>query len=157
MELHWSAAILGTSCALKAALPRSSWLHTEVTAMGSDSQRTFYARAARFDLKTPLLFRLPEGIVKGRSINVSETGMLAVFEQRMDLWATGRLSTATEDSHVDLDVRVARADGREAGLNFQIASEDDRIAIQKLIAYAILKGAPPYGDMPPEPPATELP
>jgi hypothetical protein len=44
---------------------------------------------------------------------------------------------------------VARADGREAGLNFQIADDDDRLAVQKLIAYAIQMGAPPYGDMPP--------
>jgi hypothetical protein len=69
----------------------------------------------------------------------------------MDVWATGCLHAAVGDSHVELNVRVARADGREAGLTFRIANDDDREAIQKLIDYAIEKGAPPCGDMPPRP------
>jgi hypothetical protein len=121
------------------------------TAMVSDSRRIFVPRAPRFVLKTSIYIQFPEGTVKGRSINVSDSGMAAVFEQRMDMWATGRLDAAVGDSHVKLNVRVARADGREAALTYRIANDDDRIAIQKLIDYAIQTGAPPYGDMPTEP------
>jgi len=119
--------------------------------MGSDSKRIFVPRASRFVLKTSIYIQFPEGTIKGRSINVSESGMAAVFQQSMDMWAKGRLYAAVVDSHVNLNVRVSRADGREAGLNYQIATDNDRIAVQKLIDYAIEMGAPPYGDMPPEP------
>lgn len=117
--------------------------------MGSDPQGIFVPRAPRFVLKTPVVLEFPDDTVKGHSINVSESGMAATFAQRMDLWAKGSLSVAVGDSDISLNVRVARADGREAGLNFQIASEADRLAVQKLIAYAIQMGAPPHGDMPP--------
>jgi hypothetical protein len=119
--------------------------------MGSDSRRIFVPRAPRFVLETPVSIELSEGTIKGQSVNVSESGMAAIFEELMDVWAKGPLHAEVGDSHITLNVRVARANGREAGLTFLIAGDDDREAIQKLIDCAIEKGAPPYGDMPPRP------
>jgi hypothetical protein len=119
--------------------------------MGSAPKALLYPRAPRFNLRTPITLRLPDGMVKGRSLNVSESGMLAVFDVPLDIWITGRLFVVIADLHIGLNARVARAEGRETGLTFQIADEADRIAIRSMIEYAIQTGAPPYGDMPPTP------
>jgi hypothetical protein len=104
--------------------------------MGSDTNGPFYSRAYRFDLKMPIFLDLPEGRVKGRSLDVSESGMLAFFEQPLDVWLTGRLSAVIGGWQISINVRVARVDGRKTGLNFLVGSRGDLVTIQKLIELA---------------------
>jgi PilZ domain-containing protein len=103
--------------------------------MGSD-EKVFAPRAPRFDLRTPVVLHLPEGIVKGYSVNVSESGMLAKFDRPVDIWAEGRLSADVGEWNLSINFRVARIEGRDTGLCFHIANEGDRKTIQKLIEYA---------------------
>ncbi len=118
--------------------------------MGSDTKGILHPRAPRFELRVPIVIQLPEGMVKGRSLNISESGMGAVFDDHLDVWLAGRLFVMIEDLHLSINVRVARVQDREAGLTFQVATDGDRITIQKLIEHAIATGAPPYGDAPPQ-------
>ena len=79
--------------------------------------------------------------MKGRSINVSESGMLAALEQFLDAPPPGRLFAAIGEEHISIDVSVVRVEGTKVGLNFRVASESDRIAIQKLVDRAMQAAA----------------
>jgi PilZ domain len=103
--------------------------------MGSDAN-VFPPRAPRFDLRTPVVLLLPQGIVKGYSVNVSESGMLARFDRLVDIWAEGRLEAVIGDWDISINIRVARIEGRETGLRYNIANEGDRMTIQRLIEHA---------------------
>jgi len=94
------------------------------------------SRAPRFNLSTRVVLHLPEGNFKGHSINVSQSGMLATFDRALDVWLDGRLFALVGEDFLGINVRVARVDGRLAGLTFQVAGESDRIMIQKLLERA---------------------
>jgi hypothetical protein len=96
----------------------------------------FTPRAPRFDLKVPVVLYLGDRIASGHSINVSESGMLAMFDRPVEAWLTGQLSSVAGEWHLSIDVRVVRAEGRTAALVFKIVSEGDRATIQKLIDHA---------------------
>jgi hypothetical protein len=52
------------------------------------------------------------------------------------VWVKGKLSAVLGEWQVDLDVRVVRTDGLEAGLVFQGLSDKDRAIINKFIRQA---------------------
>jgi hypothetical protein len=105
--------------------------------MGSDA-KVLAPRAPRFDFRTPVVLFLPQGIMKGYSVNVSESGMLAKFDRPVDIWAEGRLSADVGEWNLSINIRVARIEGRETGLSYHIANEGDHKTIQKLIEFATL-------------------
>jgi hypothetical protein len=111
--------------------------------MGSDTNGLI-ARAPRFRLRKPIVLHLPEGHVKGHSLDVSESGMLAVFEEPLDDWLTGRLFTLVGETSLGIEVRVARVNGREAGLTFHNISASDRATIQELLGHAGKTPLAPY-------------
>jgi hypothetical protein len=76
---------------------------------------------------------LPDGHWNGQSINISESGVWAAFDQELDIWLDGTLSAVFGQWHVDLRVRVVRTDGLMAGLMFQDLSDRDRAVIKQLI------------------------
>jgi hypothetical protein len=100
--------------------------------MNSDAHG-FTVRAPRFSVRTPVVFHSAEGKVPGHSMNISESGMLAVFDQRLDVRLTGRLTAVIWEWHVDISVRVVRVEGDMAAFAFQRVGETGHIAIQKLI------------------------
>jgi hypothetical protein len=93
----------------------------------------FIDRAPRLTLKTNVVFDCAEGRVKGRTVNISESGMLAVFDQPLDVWLPGRILGIVGDWYLDVRVRVVRVDGRTAALAFEGLTENGRAAIQKLV------------------------
>jgi hypothetical protein len=93
----------------------------------------FISRDPRYRIKTPLVLHLPDGDRKGHSINMSESGVWAAFDQQLDVWLKGKLSAIFGKRQVDVDVRVARIDGFEAGLSFQGLSDKDRAIIKEFI------------------------
>ena len=99
-------------------------------------QSNFIARSPRFDLELPVRFFSPEGLFVGRSVNVSESGASVRFEKSIDVWIVGDLSFLMEDHHPSIHARVARVEGREAGLSFKITSDLDRAAIRDVLAVA---------------------
>jgi hypothetical protein len=100
--------------------------------MNSDAHR-FTVRAPRFTVNTPVVFHYAEGEVTGYSMNISESGLFAVFDQHLDIWLTGRLTAVIGEWHVDIRVRVVRVEGYMAAIVFQQPSDRSRAAIQKLI------------------------
>ena len=95
-------------------------------------------RATRYDLNVPVVLYLLDGIASGRTINVSDTGILATFDRPLDPWDTGRLHTLATGSYLSIEVRVVRVEGQQVGMTFQIAEESDRATIGKLIELANL-------------------
>jgi hypothetical protein len=90
-------------------------------------------RAPRLSLKVPVVFRFAEGITKGRSVDISESGLLATFDRRLDIWIIGQLSILVGESNVVVEARVARVNWHDAALAFRSMSGNDRKTIQNLI------------------------
>jgi hypothetical protein len=92
-----------------------------------------YSRAPRIDLRTPIVFRFADGIAKGHSQNISESGLLVVFDRSLDVWLTGQLSVGFGEWHVNIEARVVRVDGPAVALTFVNISDKNRTIIRKVI------------------------
>jgi hypothetical protein len=90
------------------------------------------ARAPRVSLRIPVLFYFAGASAKGQSVDISESGILAVFDQRLDNWLTGQLSIMVGEGHISVEARVSRVDGRAAALIFRGMSDKNRAIIQSL-------------------------
>ena len=104
-------------------------------------------RAKRFDLSFPLVFDERGTLSKGHCLNLSESGLLANFSPALDLWVMGNLLFEIAQNRVIVPARVARVDGREAGLSFSFINEAQREAVRDLVRFAEerthLRGAAP--------------
>jgi hypothetical protein len=94
------------------------------------------ARAPRFDLDLPIRFFSTDGMIVGRCVNISESGIRGTFDSPVDVWLEGDLSFQVDGQYLGIRARVVRADGRDAGLWFRINSETDKSIIAKLLAMA---------------------
>jgi hypothetical protein len=79
------------------------------------------------------MFDFPNGRAWGESVDISESGILAVFSQTLDIWLIGRLSILAGEQHIDIEARVARVDGLKAALSFRSVSDNQRATILELI------------------------
>ncbi len=105
----------------------------------SSRQNTFNVcelRAPRFCLELPVRFFSSEGVFVGDCINVSESGVLVAFDQPIDVWLEGQLTATLPDGNISLKARVARVDGRNAGLSFRLQCEAEKLDVQKLLSLA---------------------
>ncbi len=100
------------------------------------------SRPARFDLNVPLSFRTEDAVEEGHCINVSATGMLAVFNQPVELFTEGELSLLVGEYFVTIRARVARVQNGDHGLAFQIDNENDRLTVQILVDFAAASHQP---------------
>lgn len=91
------------------------------------------ARASRLSLKTPVLFHFAGGKVRGESVNISESGMLAEFDRGQEVWLTGRILAQIGEWRLSIDVKVVRVDGRRTAFAFREISDIDRARIRKLV------------------------
>ncbi|MGI4755516.1 MAG: PilZ domain-containing protein [Janthinobacterium lividum] len=93
-------------------------------------------RAKRVDLSFPLCFVYEGQEIRGNCLNISESGLMANFEQELELWTTGRLQLSFARAAVTVGARVARCVERDAGLSFLFEAESERTAIRALVASA---------------------
>lgn len=93
-------------------------------------------RAARFDLSFPLRFVVDSTEIAGHCLNLSESGLLAVFDEPLDLWTTGALHVEYGGQQCVVQARVARAGAYEAGLVFVYAGKSDHGCVQHLLGFA---------------------
>ncbi len=109
---------------------------------------TYPSRAPRLDLSLPLQFTSAEGVFGGHCLNVSASGLLAIFDQPPDLWTHGSLLLHYGDDQIVLEAHVARVEGNEAGLTFLPHGEHEREAIRTVLAFASaglhLTSKPPF-------------
>lgn len=99
-------------------------------------------RPLRSELDLPVRFFSPDGLVTGHSLNVSASGMLVLFDKPVAIWMVGELTIRLEELSINIGVRVARVQGREAGLSFYIDCENDRLSIGRLIHFAAVDRQP---------------
>ena len=111
---------------------------------------TFVPRALRVDLSFPLTF-LPEGerAVSGHCLNISASGLMANLDTPLELWTRGGLTLDAGIRLLSIQVRVARVQGREAGLAFSFHTDAERAAVDEIVAYAtrntaLAGGRPPF-------------
>lgn len=91
-------------------------------------------RAPRLSFQAPIVFRFAYGgMARGHSQNISESGMLVVFDRILDVWLTGQLLAEFGEWHVNIEARVARVDARTTALTFVNISNKNRTIIRKVI------------------------
>lgn len=105
--------------------------------------QNYQNRAPRFDLNLPLRFFSSDGMMAGHCVNVSESGMLAIFDRPVEMWLEGDLSFFIEGRQFSIKARVARVNEGDTGLRFPIDSEEDKLTIQKLLALVEPQTSPP--------------
>lgn len=108
----------------------------------------FQERAPRLDFSFPLEFRSEGERFSGRCLNVSESGLLAIFDQLLDLWARGELSLNYGTGTCVVPARVARVGEREVGFAFAVQTLAQREAVRAMLEVAErethLAGRPPF-------------
>ena len=98
------------------------------------------ARATRFELDAFVSFVIGQGKHDGQCVNVSESGLLAKFDEPPELWTDGQLSLEAGDHYLGIHARVARIQGNEVGFAFSIQNDNDKAAINILIESVSAKG-----------------
>ena len=93
-------------------------------------------RPFRFDVGIPIRFFSEDGLISGHCLNISASGILAEFDKPLANWMVGELTVVLDEGHINIGVRVARVDGREAGLAFYIEDDNDRLAVGRLMTFA---------------------
>jgi hypothetical protein len=78
----------------------------------------------------------------GYCLDISASGMLAKFDKPVAIWLVGEITVLLEEGHVHIGVRVARVNGREAGLAFHIEDNNDRSAVGRLMNFALQHSQP---------------
>ena len=106
-------------------------------------------RAPRLDLSFPLEFRETGGSsVPGNCLNLSESGLLGVFREELDLWARGEVLLRFGQMACLVQARVARSSDREAGLAFSFRNDGERDGVRAILGEADkrthLVGRPPF-------------
>ena len=100
--------------------------------MGS-ARPGFTVRASRLSLKTPVMFYFAGGKVRGNSVNISESGMLAEFERGQEDWLKGRILAQIGEWRMSIDVSVVRVEGHLTAFAFRGMSDIDHARIHKLV------------------------
>jgi hypothetical protein len=96
------------------------------------------SRAERVGLDLALVFASSEGQVVGRSVNVSESGILGIFQEPLDIWLIGQLTIVTPDyGRIVVEARIVRVDGHDAAMSFLRLSPTDRAFLHKVIEAAV--------------------
>jgi hypothetical protein len=89
-----------------------------------------------------LTYRTEDGLYVGHCVNVSASGMLAVFAESVELFTEGCLSLLVGEFYVTIAARVARSMGDDRGLAFHIRTDNDRDTVAILLAYAVSRHQP---------------
>ncbi len=103
----------------------------------------FTSRAAREQCQVPISFHADGKTVAGHSVDLSQSGMLARFEEPLEAWITGNLIIRFNEDLFVVRARVARVDGSQAGLAFRPETQEEHEAVRMLIAS--LTGLTPTG------------
>lgn len=91
----------------------------------------------RFKLVVSLSFKTPDGTIAGHTIDVSQSGLLAKFNEPVELWVVGEISLTVGEYYLEIKARVARTLEDGCGLSFLIEDHNDRQAVAILNDYAI--------------------
>lgn len=94
---------------------------------------TITARATRFHLDVVVSFVEDDRTYTGQCINVSQSGLLARFDNAPEPWSEGKVELETKEHYLNIHARVARRQGNEVGFAFSLKTENDRAGISILI------------------------
>ena len=94
---------------------------------------SYQQRATRFLLDVPVSL-IEDGTERvGQCVNVSESGLLATFDQPPELWTDAQLTLQAGEHHLSIKARVARVQDRQAAFAFAIHNENDRATVSILV------------------------
>ncbi len=96
----------------------------------------FKPRPSRFDLNVPLSFLTEGEVLNGHCVNVSQSGMLVLFDAPIDLFTEGTLSLTADEYILSIRARVARTQGNDAGMAFFLTTENDHRTVAILLEFA---------------------
>ena len=111
-------------------LPLFRWLPSKKPQQKIVSVRS---RATRFKLEIPVSFGGDGFRFEGHCLNVSDTGLLARFNEPPELWIDGELLMEAGGHYLTLYARVARRNNRDVGFAFCINNDNDRASVAILI------------------------
>jgi len=94
----------------------------------------FIGRARRVHLNIPVVFEHAGGTAAGKTVDISESGILVEFDEIMDLWTTGDLSLEGDEWQLQISARVARVNGRQAAFAFRGMDSSELELVRSLIA-----------------------
>lgn len=77
--------------------------------------------------------------IAGACLNISESGLLAVFNTDLELWTKGEIVLRFGEGALGLKVRVARVDGKQTGMVFLFENAEQRSTIADVVASAIVE------------------
>ena len=95
---------------------------------------SFTDRARRVRLNLPVVFDYTGGRATGKTVDISESGILVEFDEIMDLWTTGDLSLEGDEWQLQISARVARVNGRQAAFAFRGMDSSELELVRSLIA-----------------------
>lgn len=94
---------------------------------------SFLYRLPRFDINFPLDFVLGESLTAGHCLNLSHTGMLALFAYPIGNGADGTLRLKPANRIFQLRAHVTHSEGLKSGLQFDFATDQERQVIVALV------------------------
>jgi len=92
----------------------------------------YKARSERFELDNPVCFAGDGCKQDGWCVNVSDSGLLAIFAKPPELWTDGQLSFVSGKHYFSINARVARLQDSNVGFAFS-ANTNDRAALSILM------------------------
>lgn len=98
-----------------------------------DISSGYQSRSTRFRLDVPISFAGESGTQEGQCLDVSDSGLLATFDNLPDLWTVGLLVLEAGEHYLSINARVARIEARSVGFAFLIDCDNDRATISILI------------------------
>jgi PilZ domain len=93
----------------------------------------FISRARRVSLIFPAVFDHDHGTAAGKTVDMSESGVLVNFKTAVEVWTTGELSIVGHGWRLQLTARVARVNGLQAAFAFRDLDESGRAIIRDLV------------------------
>ena len=98
--------------------------------------KIFVDRADRIPLRIPVVFTSSDGKVRGTSVDISESGLLATFDQPLEVWISGQLSILVPEHPIFIETRIARVEGNTVAMSFRGMGARDLLIIQSLLKKA---------------------
>jgi hypothetical protein len=94
----------------------------------------FEYRTPRYKVDLPVLLILADARIPGRCREISKEGMTVEFREPLASDATGIVSLSYRNMALDLSICVAHSGKGADGLKFLFEKEQDRAAVERLVA-----------------------
>ncbi len=99
----------------------------------------FHYRSPRFSIDLPLQIKIADATVAARGRKISHEGMMVEFQEPIERNSSGFITLSHRDQSIEVQVRVARTDGKMGGLVFVFDSDVQKTDVARLVASMIAR------------------